>query len=402
MGLTDMLCCAALLLPTVALAAADAATLPAVPGLDEDRRLRRGLDNCRLRFERDGVGQVTFFGGSITEGGAWRQHVCDELTRRYPKTRFTFVNAGISSVDSSGHAFRFQRDVIGHGVPDLLFVEAAVNDLHNGRTPEEQRLAMEGIIRQARRANPLMDVVFVHFADQPHLADYAAGRTPVIIGNHELVAEHYGVPSVNLAHEVQRRIAAGQMSWAADIQDVHPSPWGHQLYAQAVRRLFDAAWAQSPVGPTARPCPPPLHAQCYDGGRLVPLTAATDLHDFAIVPHWTPTDGAGTRGQFVNVPALVGTQPGASFSLAFGGRAVGLFLTAGPDAGLIEFRLDGGDWQRRDTFTPWSGGLHLPWVLVLRNDLPAGAHRLELRLTAEHNPKSKGTALRIQQLLVNG
>lgn len=379
--------------------------LPAPPGLEADYHLRGGLENCRLRFERDKVGLVTFLGGSITQGGGWRDLFGAELRRRFPDCRFTFVNAGISSVDSSGHAFRFARDVLGHGVPDLLFVEAAVNDLHNERTPLEQRLAMEGIIRAARLAGPRTDVVFLHFADVRHIQTYARGQTPEIVTNHEAIAAHYGVPSLNLIHEIHLRIAAGQMDWARDFRDCHPSPWGHQLYLAALQRFCDQAWAR-PAAADARQTefalPEPLDARCYQRGHLLPPGEATALAGFRLVERWRPSDRAGTRGEFVNVPALVGETPGASLSLAFSGTAIGAFITAGPDAGLVEFRVDGGDWQRRDTFTQWSGGLHLPWVLLLRNDLSAGPHRLELRLCAEHHPHAKGTALRVQQWLVNG
>ena len=48
----------------------------------------------------------------------------------------------------------------------------------------------------------------------------------------------------------------------------------------------------------------------------------------------------GTRPGFVRVPMLVGEQPGDAFSLPFNGRAVGLFVTAGPDAGTIELRIE--------------------------------------------------------------
>jgi lysophospholipase L1-like esterase len=378
----------------LSLLAADAALpaepLPPVAGLDDDLHVRSGLDNCRLRFARDKVGHVTFLGGSITEGGEWRELVAVELQRRFPDTKFTFVNAGISSVDSSGHAFRFQRDVIGTGVPDLLFMEAAVNDLHNQRTPIEQRLAMEGILRQARRANALLDVVCLHFADLPHVHDYDAGRVPVIIANHEAMAAHYEAPSIDLAHEVQQRIAAGQIEWHRDIRDVHPSPFGHRLYARAVFRLFDRCWS-GPLATEAKPhaLPAPLPGQ------------AVDSQGFRLVSDWLPTDKAGTRSQFIHVPALVGETAGASFSLAFDGRGVGLLLTSGPDAGIIEYRVDGGEWRTHDTYTQWSGGLHLPWVIVLRHDLPAGAHRLDVRLAAPH-PGASGTALRVQQFLVNG
>ena len=100
--------------------------------------MRGGLDNCHLRFEREKVGRVAFLGGSITEVGAWRELVCQELRRRFPNTRFDFINAGISSMGSTPGAFRLSRDVLRKGPVDLLFEEAAVNDECNGQTDLEQ------------------------------------------------------------------------------------------------------------------------------------------------------------------------------------------------------------------------------------------------------------------------
>ena len=39
--------------------------------------LRDGLANCQRKFTLEKTGRVIFFGGSITAGGAWRQHTCD-------------------------------------------------------------------------------------------------------------------------------------------------------------------------------------------------------------------------------------------------------------------------------------------------------------------------------------
>ena len=74
---------------------------------------------------------VAFLGGSITEMDGWKEMVKDDLGQRFPDTEFTFIDAGISSLGSTPHAFRFQEDVLAKGVPDLLFVEAAVNDHTN-------------------------------------------------------------------------------------------------------------------------------------------------------------------------------------------------------------------------------------------------------------------------------
>ena len=102
-----------------------------------------------------------------------------------------------------------------------------------------------------------------------------------------------------------------------------------------------------------------------------------------LVPAWTPADGKEARAGFVNVPALVGTQP------------------SGPDTGTIESNVDEAGWKKVDTFTPWSTALHLPWALMLEDGLKAGPHTVRVRIAAEHNPTSTGTALRVMHLLFN-
>ena len=86
---------------------------------------------------------------------------------------------------------------------------------------------------------------------------------------------------------------------------------------------------------------------------------------------------------------------------SFSGRGIGVFVASGPDAGRLEYRLDGGDWQTCELFTQWSPSLHLPWAKMLAADLPAGEHSVELRAAATSDPKSAGQAIRIIHLLVN-
>jgi hypothetical protein len=58
-----------------ALGAAPAAYAPNVLPKGHDYfELRDGLANSRRTFEHTHAGRVVFLGGSITAGGAWRQH----------------------------------------------------------------------------------------------------------------------------------------------------------------------------------------------------------------------------------------------------------------------------------------------------------------------------------------
>jgi sialidase-1 len=293
--------------------------------------------------------------------------------------------------------------VLSKGPIDLLFEEAAVNDLHNGRTPIEQVRAMEGIVRHARQSNPAMDIVLMHFADPQHIADYNEGNRPHVIQNHERVANHYDVPSINLAQEVHDRLRVGQFDWARDFVNLHPSPFGQRLYYGSIKRLLDRAWSDGVASKTktkAYPMPKPLDPQCYAGGTFVSVTEVNALDGFAIDPDCHPQNGGGFRPGFVDVPMLVGEKPGDSFEFSFKGQAIGLFVAAGPDAGIIEYRIDDGTVQTLDTFTKWSGGLNIPWAYILDADLTPGSHTLFLEIS-EENSKSKGHTVRIRDFLVN-
>jgi hypothetical protein len=309
------------------------------------------------------------------------------------------------------HAFRLERDVLAHGPVDLLFLEAAVNDSSNmpGR-PDLMLRGMEGVVRHMRLVSPRTDIVQLHFVMEPHMADYRANRAPDSIAQHERVAIAYGNPSLNLAKEVTERIDAGEFTWAADFKNLHPSPFGHRLYAHGVARMLGAAFA-GPVAEAVKPhpLPPALDPRSYARGRLGDLAQIRPGKGFELIRSWAPADDAkntkgkkiGTRAGFVHVPALVGTEPGAEFAFDFHGTACGLFIATGPDAGQIEFSVDGRPWQTVETYTSWSGTLHLPWALVLDDHLPEGDHAVRVRILASRSPKSEGTTLRVFHLLLN-
>ncbi|MCA8983731.1 MAG: hypothetical protein KDA76_08215 [Planctomycetaceae bacterium] len=374
-----------------------------LPQGHEYYELRQGLSNCRLKFEREKRGRIAFLGGSITASKGWRDDVIRYFQTRFPETEFDFISAGISSLGSVPHAFRLQRDVLSHGPVDLLFVEAAVNDTTNTPDRDQMLRGMEGLVRQMRLQNPLVDIVHLHFVMPEHMRDYSRGMVPASIFQHEKVAVAYGNVSVNLSLEVTERIAAGEFTWDDDFKNLHPAPFGHALYFNSITRMTEAAFAQ-PLPQQALPHPlpsSPLDARSYFRGRFGPIEDVRLVRGFQRETAWQPTDGKGTRAGFVNVPALVGSGPGAEMEFAFEGTAVGLFITAGPDAGVIEYRIDGGETRSISTFTPWSQGLHLPWAVLLDDGLAPGKHTVNIRISTELAPQATGSALRVFHLLLN-
>lgn len=359
-------------------------------------KLRDGLRNALARFSQGGPARVVFLGGSITAGPGWRDQVSEWLKKRFPKTEFDFINAGIPSTGSTPGAFRLERDVFSHGPVDLLFQEAAVNDATNGFGQREQVRGVEGIVRHARMLNPAIDVVLLHFADPDKLASYRAGCTPEVIQSHERVAAHYAIPSLDLAREINERIDAGEFTWDRDFVNLHPSPFGQTLYSRSIVRLLETAWKE-PSAPGAEPrrysLPPVIDANSYFRGRLlapdrVPLSAG-----WRVDANWRPADKVATRPGFVDVPMLIAETPGAELRLPFDGTAIGLFVAAGPDAGVLEFSVDGAPFRRQELQTQWSPRLHIPWAYVLDGDLSPGPHTLRLRLVSG--------AVRIAHILLN-
>ncbi len=364
---------------------------------------RGNIDNCRIKFEHEKFGRVAFLGGSITYNPGWRELVCDYLKQRFPETKFEFISAGIPSTGSTPGAMRIVRDVLSKGKIDLLFEEAAVNDATNGINPTVQIRGMEGIVNHAIQSNPYIDIVLLYFVDQDKMADYNRGKTPPVIAQHEKVADYYAIPSINLAKEVNDRILNGEFTWRDDFKDLHPSPFGQQIYFRTLKHFFETSWkATLNNKQIARILPvKTLDPYSYINGHFKPLKAATLKSGWKLIPNWIPDDKVSTREGFVNVPVLEATEPGALLKLKFKGTAIALFITSGPDAGILEYSIDGSDFKKSDQFTPWSKLLHIPWLHILTDELSPGKHILLLRVSTTNNPLSIGHACRIHQFAVN-
>ena len=365
--------------------------------------LRSDFQHSFLKFKNEKKGVVAFMGGSITESDGWRNKVCQYLKEKFPETAFEFVNAGIASTGSTPGAFRLSSEVLAKGKIDLLFEEAAVNDRTNGFDSLAQIRGMEGIVRQAKRSNPQMDIVLMHFVDPEKLIDYQHGVIPSEIQNHERVAEHYQVNSIHLAKEVYERIKNKEFTWADDFKDLHPSPFGQEVYFQSIKTFLNTAFNPVPKNGlnTVYTLPDILNDGSYDKGRYLSIKNAEIKSDFMSVDSWKPKDSAGTRKQYVNIPALIGEKPDATFQLEFTGNTIGICVASGPDAGIISYSIDGKPFKKLDLFTRWSENLHLPWYLMLGQSLNEKKHILRVRILSEKNQKSKGNACRILHFLVN-
>lgn len=362
-------------------------------------KIRHGVGNSQNVFIRKKQGRVAFIGGSITEMARGYSYLASQLlTELYPECKFDFINAGISSTCSNTGSFRIGRDVFAKGKTDLLFIEFAVNDNQDGHLkPSATIRAMEGMVRQAYRNNPDIDIVFLYTANESHNATYAAGKIPREIRAMEKVARYYHIPSVNFAANVAQRLKNGEFDWLKDFGGVHPAPFGNEIYCSLIKELINKTYRKRK---SCIPAEKIDKKSTVNGTFISPAEAVFDKNWTFGIPDWDILDGE-KRDRFTSVPTLFSETPGAEFSLDFCGNCIGLYLTAGPDAGEIEFSIDGTPFKKADLYHPFSKALHYPYTKMLAEDLSSGKHVLTVRIAETKNPSSSGNAVRIMDFAVN-
>ena len=374
--------------------------------LDSLRKIniRNNLNNSRYIFTKTKKGRVAFLGGSITQMAGWRNMMREELKQRFPDTEFDFIDAGIGSTGTNVHAFRYAKDVLKNGKVDLLFVEAAVNDHTNTKDSVKQIRGMEGIIRQAILNNPKLDIVMLHFVTSEFFPIFDKGFTPSVIQNHEKVADYYKVSSIDLAQEIFKRIKSEEFTWEK-FGGIHPLPFGHQMYRASISRLLDKVWSVDfPFADSLRNnfIPnQPLDQFSYFGGGLVDVKDAKLGKHWTYNPIWKPKTEAKQRADFTNIPMIETYTIGSQLKFKFTGKAIGIYTTPGPDMGIIEYKIDNGEFKKNDLFTSWSSNLYIPWLHILEDQLEDKAHTITIRLSDDKNLKSKGGACYIYKFAIN-
>jgi len=367
---------------------------------DKNFILRGDYRNSRIQFERHKKGHVAFIGGSITEMNGYRPMVCEMLTKRFPETQFNFTQAGISSTCSDTGAFRLQQDVLSKGPLDMLFVEFAVNDDQDGKQGYDDALrGMEGVIVQARRHNPNVDIVMTFFVNNNILTNQQAGLEAPSVAAHGKVAERHGVSVNHLAQELADQITSGKTDWKT-YGGVHPKKHGNTMCATMIANALLKAWAKpfpADAKPQAYPVKALIDEKSYVRGRFLPFDAAKlDANWKVGVPDWRKENRGKVRSRFVETPMIYSSTAHAKLTIDFTGTAIGAYMLAGPDAGILRCTVDGKETKEIDTLCRFSG-FNYPVTIMFFTELEDGKHTLELEIL-ENRPgrmKPGGTALRV-------
>lgn len=307
--------------------------------------VRGGLGNVFAKLDQGQQVRIAYLGGSITAQRGWRPKTLKWFQDRYPKAKVSQIHAAIGGTPSALGVFRLGHDALRHK-PDLLFVEFSVND---GRgKPENIWRAMEGIVRQTWRADPTTDICFVYTFRVGYEKDHAKGLCSHAASAHEYVAEHYGIPSINMSMRIAELEREGKLVFKGDPKDppagkilfskdgVHPLDAGHDIYRDVIGDAVIAMGPQSKPGP--HKLGEPLIADNWEEAKLAPI------EPYMVTSRWKKVGkGHPIAGSFLKrFPACwTASKPGEKLSFKFRGTRVALYDIVGPNGGNVYTTVDG-------------------------------------------------------------
>lgn len=391
---------------------------------------RSGLGNVLAKLKAGGEVRIAYFGGSITAAGGWRVKTFKWFQEQYPQAKLVEINAAIGGTGSDLGVFRCQQDVLNHK-PDLIFVEFAVND--GGADPLSIWRAMEGIVRQAWRQDPTIDICYVYTFAVGREKDYDQGNCPRSASADEMLAEYYGIPSVDVALRTVQLQKEDKLIYVSPKDEngkpmpgpdgrlvfsddsVHPLDAGHQMYTDTIISAIKEMEPQSKPGPHELKAP--FVEDNWASAHLEALTA--DM----LTSGWkklAADDGLQRAfGHFL--PEIwQATAPGEKLHFKFKGPQVRLYDIVGPDGGQAIVTVDGKVGARPIPRFDSYCSYHRLQVMWIAGDLdPNAVHEVTIELSPDQpdrssvtnrekdkpgfNPeKYNGTVLRVGSIMLMG
>lgn len=344
--------------------------------------VRGGLPNFFGKIKSGKKVRIAYIGGSITEANnGWRDLTFKWFREKYPVTPFYEINATIGGTGSDLGVFRMDNDVLVHE-PDLVFVEFAVNDF--GRAEAEIRKTMEGIVRKTWKKYPSADICFTYTLAENMLEAMQNGQYQSSAIAMEAVAEHYQIPSVHMGVEVTRLLKAGKLIFTGNPEEhpdkivftrdkTHPLTLsGHPIYANEVIRFMQMM--EGNTAQKAHALPAALEKENWELAQMIPLSQLKLNEKWKVLP---ASNSISKR--FVKfMPVLYQADPGASFTLKFKGKILGVYDVIGPKTGIVEITANGGKSTEIYRFDQWCDSYRKNRFFV--KDLSDGAHEVTFQV----------------------
>lgn len=183
--------------------------------------------------------KIVALGDSLTYGWMTEQGFLDYLmimiTKKYPDSKFKIINRGVPGDTAKDGLRRTESDVI-RLLPDLVFIQFALNDAYTGFSPADFQKNIESIILKIRENSDteiaLITSVAILNPEENKIAEefytkiYECG-------------ERYNLPVAEVHKYWKEKISSGiRHSILVQSDGIHPTEKGYELMAEAVFMLF--------------------------------------------------------------------------------------------------------------------------------------------------------------------
>lgn len=320
---------------------------------------------------------LAFLGGSITQGSVSSQYtncyaylVYDWFVRRFPKTAFTYVNAGVGGTTSQFGVSRVEEDVLAFK-PDFVIIEFSVNDENTDFFQE----TYEGLVRKVY-GNPFAPAVLL-----VHNIFYDSGISAE--EKHREIGAHYQLPSVSMRPTVYAQAASGVIqNREITPDDLHPNSDGHALLAEVITDCLDNIYRQMDEEEQPFSMPEPLTENAYESAKR--------LQNHNCDPICQGFLADDTPKKYVNDMFRGGwtaTKKGAKITFEVEGTEIAVqYRKSVKQPAPVAVAVVDGDEENgivldanfEDT---WGDCLYID---TLAHHMPMGVHKVEIRLTQTH------------------
>jgi lysophospholipase L1-like esterase len=349
-------------------------------------RIRNGLPNFFQKLQAGQTVTIAYLGGSITAASdGWREHSASWLQKQYPLASIKSIDAGIGGTGSDFGVFRLRKQVLKLN-PDLIFIEFAVND--GEMSPKLIHETMEGIVRQTWKYNSHIDICFVYTLAAPMLPALQKGRMPVSSRAMEDIAQHYGIPSVNMGMEVAALSLNGKLIFKGKLNEypgkivfspdnVHPyAETGHRLYTEALSRSLQLIAHNRSNTKVMNKLVKPFTINNWEEAQMISVS------DLRKTGSWKVVDDSVARLMPKTLSYLVqSTKPGSSIQVKFKGRMIGLFDIIGPGCGQYLVTLDNQEPKLFPRFDPYSTYYQPQPLLIPVSDSKQKVHTIIFKVS---------------------
>ena len=294
---------------------------------------KRTLANTVYKATNNKKLNVLYFGGSVTwgssstEGNSWASKTGQWLKSNYSDANITCVNAALGGTSAYFGAFRFETDVLPYK-PDLMFIEFAVNDAYEGVNYSQSAYYLELLIKKINKQLPQTDVIIILITDKGKLGgEYDCGKA------HKAVANHYGIPCIDVGAALAKVIKDEGSDWNDYIGDyVHPNDKGHAVYADAIIKNLKtllSVEAKSLKNHT-------LPKEDYIVGGVDMDCKVITVDQLKNSGDWKVK--SGTIRKYTSY--LTPTKKGDKFTIEFEGTSFGMYITT-PTGNTVVATIDG-------------------------------------------------------------